>query len=274
MCTIGTGACGIGPSVSATPGFRHTILRSVEPSSQADGSSVSLAAFAPTPVLTQRCQTGFRHQALNRCEQWLPAGQSPLAPASAAQLAPLPACKPTGADCRLALSATARKRLSQPLFLVGGHRFSKDCAGFVMAVLADAGLDLTASLPARERGEGGVSLLYRMARQRGLLHRHKVPQLGDLVFFDNTWDRNSNGRADDLLTHVGIVERVDPDGTVTLVHHVRRGVLRYKMNLFRPDERRDPATGKVLNHHLRLGVASDELRLTGQLYHAFASLLP
>jgi len=113
-----------------------------------------------------------------------------------------------------------------------------------------------------------------MARERGLLHTHKVPDVGDLVFFDDTHDRNGDGRADDPLTHVGIVERVDADGTVTFIHRVRRGVLRYRMNLFRPDERRDRKTGKVLNHHLRLGASADGRRLTGQLFHAFATVLP
>ncbi len=37
-------------------------------------------------------------------------------------------------------------------------------------------------------------------------------RLGDLVFFDNTYDRNGDGKFDDRITHVGIVVGFDKEG--------------------------------------------------------------
>jgi hypothetical protein len=249
-------------------GFRHSVLRGLAPAhTTSAGGSARLALVAPRERLQQRCTRVFEHPVLNHCERWIP-------PETEAPRGPLPGCKTGGPGCRLALARLAREQLKRPRFSVSGRSYRRDCSGFVMATLSLAGVDLRASLPKRAPGEGGVSLLYRMARERGLLHRNRVPDVGDLVFFDDTHDRDKDGRADDPLTHVGLVERVEPDGTITFIHRVRRGTLRYRMNLFRPDERRDPKTGKVLNHYLRLGASPDGRRLTGQLFHAFATVLP
>lgn len=260
-----TGCAGLRHSAPG-PSFRHPVLSSLDTNRPSRaGSAASLASMTPRAPLEQRCTRAFRNPALNHCERWLPRTSRPEGP--------LAGCD-GGGDCRLALASKARQQLKRPRFNVSGRAYRRDCSGFVMATLALAGVDLHSQLPARVPGEGGVSLLFRMARQRGLLHHNRVPDIGDLVFFDDTHDRDKDGRADDPLTHVGLVERVDPDGTITFVHRVRRGVLRYKMNLFHPDVRRDPKTGKVLNHHLRLGASPDGRRLTGQLFHAFASVLP
>ena len=64
------------------------------------------------------------------------------------------------------------------------------------------------------------------------------PEPGDIVFFDNTWDRNGNGRWDDDLTHMGVVVAVDRNGTISYLHnHLRRGVVVEQMNLRHPDSR-------------------------------------
>jgi hypothetical protein len=177
-------------------------------------------------------------------------------------------------DHRLAVARRARAWLSGSRRR-HTYRGRKDCSGFVMAVYAAEGLRLNPWLAsARQRSQ--VAALYRMARRQGRLHDNKVPAIGDLVFFDNTYDRNRDGRLNDPLTHVGIVERVDPDGTVSIIHHARGGVLRTRMNRFHPGHRRDPASRKVLNHYLRVGMGSSSKsgkRLTGELFHAFATLI-
>jgi hypothetical protein len=66
---------------------------------------------------------------------------------------------------------------------------------------------------------------------------NRLPLPGDLVFWDNTYDRNGNGRWDDDLTHAGIVVSVDDDGTIHYVHHnYRRGIVVEQMNLRAPDD--------------------------------------
>jgi hypothetical protein len=259
------GCAGFGPT-TGTFAFKHPVLRGVESTAK----PFELSAFDLKPArvaFAQRCTTRFRHPALNRCNMWLP--DESLSSKKAAL-----ACGAGRGACNRVLANKARDMLKRPRHRIGGRTNTQDCSGFVMASLASAGVDVRAALPARlKKHEGGVSLLLRMARERGRVYRKKVPAIGDLVFFDNTWDRNGNGRADDPLTHVGVVERVDGDGTVRFIHRVERGILRYRMNLFRPDVRRDPKTGKVLNHHLRLGGSKKGQRLTGQLFHAFATVL-
>jgi len=205
---------------------------------------------------------------LNRCRTWVARREkSPAKPAPAAREFTDPI------DVRLAVAKRARSMLKSPRFMVGNIRYRRDCSGFVLAVFAGAKIPIEYIL-GTGHGQTSVADLYRLADERGLVHRQKVPAIGDLVFFSNTYDRNRDGRPNDPLTHVGIVERVDGDGTVTFVHRVRRGVLRYRLNRFKPHVRRDPQTGKVLNHYLKFGRRKPAgKKLTGELFHAFATIV-
>ncbi|MBN2497613.1 MAG: CHAP domain-containing protein [Deltaproteobacteria bacterium] len=250
--------------IAASP-FQHVALRSI--------------AFGQAPVFDMpdieprsasvacRCVRDFRHPVLNRCESWKRSLPGPVSAPHA------PACPVGAIEGQLAVARHARSLLARPRFDYQDRHYSHDCAGFVLSVLDHSGLRPRDFLLPGRQGESGVALIYRSAEALGAIHRNKVPAIGDLVFFDNTHDRNRDGRANDPLTHVGIVEKVDADGTVSVIHHVRRGVLRYKMNLFQPSLRRDPGSRKVLNHHLRLGANGHEPRLTGELFHAYATLL-
>ena len=79
------------------------------------------------------------------------------------------------------------------------------------------------------------------------------PNPGDLVFFDDTHDRNHDGRRNDPLTHVGIVVRTESDGTVVFAHRLDRGVVLGRMNLSDPGVR--TVGGRVVNDWLREGGA-------------------
>ena len=95
---------------------------------------------------------------------------------------------------------------------------------------------------------------------------------GDLVFFHNTYDRNRDGRLNDSLTHVGVVEEVKTDGTVTYVHHAGARILRFRMNLDQPNAVRDPKTGRRLNHPLRRASGSQPSMTSGQLFAGYGTL--
>jgi hypothetical protein len=158
---------------------------------------------------------------------------------------------------RAAASFVGKTRL-----VVDGKRYRWDCSGFVEAAYAKAGLDY----------EGSSADLYATARAGGLLAKGKTPRAGDVAFFDDTYDRNKNGRRDDPLSHVAIVESIDAAGTITLVHHGSKGIVRIHMNLRRPHDRTDES-GAVINDYLR--AAKDRDRgpvLTGELFRAFGSL--
>ncbi|PTL81481.1 hypothetical protein DAT35_25330 [Vitiosangium sp. GDMCC 1.1324] len=142
-----------------------------------------------------------------------------------------------------------------------------DCSGLANLAYRKRGLNL---LPERTNpGEGGVAAIYRKARSLDALHDE--PRPGDLVFFRETYDRNGDGRRNDGLTHIGVVERVEPDGTVTFVHRAGGGVKRSKLNLSQPGVRRD-AQGRVLNDYLRRPEKRVRPRLAGELLAGFATV--
>lgn len=143
-----------------------------------------------------------------------------------------------------------------------------DCSGFVRLAYQKAGIDLVSA--GFLDGENAVSAIYRRARARGAVH-HDAPQPGDLVFFQETYDRNRDGRRNDGLTHVGIVETIDPAGTVTFIHRGSQGIARSHFNLASPRTRRRGEDGPVLNDILRAASRGQREWLAGELFVDFAS---
>ncbi len=144
-----------------------------------------------------------------------------------------------------------------------GEKFRYDCSGMVNVAHYKAGIDL--------RGQNSEGML-ALARELGVDHKGP-PRVGDVVFFDNTYDRNKNGRLDDALTHVAVVEDVDSDGTVHLVHKGSKGVVRIVMNPEHPEERLGP-DGKEWNDWLRARKKGDSKNtpyLAGQMFVGSAS---
>lgn len=140
--------------------------------------------------------------------------------------------------------------------------FRDDCSGFVMAAHARAGTPIS----------GNTRTLWEDAETAGQIHR-KRPRPGDLAYFDDTYDRNRNGKRDDPLTHVAVVIEVEPDGTVVMAHGgTSRGRSTLRMNLDRPHERTDP-DGRVLNDWLRArlrGEPEGAGYLAGELFRGFS----
>lgn len=94
----------------------------------------------------------------------------------------------------------------------------------------------------------GVIMLY-------ILFRHKYtittsPKVGDIVFFDNTYDKNKNQKWDDLLTHAGIITKIDEDGRCRFIHGgTSKGVVVGYFNLNYPNLYQKD--GKVMNSYLQ-----------------------
>ena len=143
--------------------------------------------------------------------------------------------------------------------------FRDDCSGFVMATLDRAGVPAS----------GSTRSFWDDAKATGAVHKRKRPHLGDLVFFDNTYDRNKNGRWDDPLTHIGVVIDVDGDDTITIAHGgTGRGRTTLIMNLREPDVRRTDG-GDVRNDYLRRRRDKDPKHfryLSGELWRGFATV--
>ena len=167
----------------------------------------------------------------------------------------------------VALAAAAV--VGQQYVEANGTRFRQDCSGVARAIYAKAGLHLGGR--AQRRDENDVSILYRWMSETGSIRRDH-PQVGDLVFFDNTYDRNGDGQRNDPLSHVGIVEKILEDGTIVYIHHVSGGILRYRMNLEHPRVRRDSKAGTRLNHDLRRAAGDVPAQTGAELFRAFGSV--
>jgi hypothetical protein len=99
-----------------------------------------------------------------------------------------------------------------------------------MAAYYAAGNDLTAEFT--KYTGNGVQRLYEMAAANRQAYKNRLPSPGDVIIWDNTYDRDGNKRWDDEYTHTGIVVGVDPDGQITYVHHnYAQGIVAARMNL-------------------------------------------
>jgi hypothetical protein len=125
--------------------------------------------------------------------------------------------------------------------VVGGRDYGDDCAALVRAALDRAGRPV----PAEVRD---AATLYGLADGRGLVRGGIRAQPGDLIFLA---DRPGGAPA-----HVGLVAKVDPDGTALVLHRMARGVMRLRVNLGYPGRIADPATGKRLNDTLAVGAVA------------------
>ena len=142
--------------------------------------------------------------------------------------------------------------------------FRADCSGFVCASFERAGVDLG----------GTTRSLWDTGKAAGAIHKRKKPTPGDLAFFDNTYDRNKNGRLDDSLSHIAVVIEVRTDGTILLAHGgTGRGRATLTMNLHHPSET-TARDGESINDWLRRKRADDPPStryLAGELWRGFAS---
>ena len=143
-----------------------------------------------------------------------------------------------------------------------------DCSGFVRVAYLEAGIDLVNH--GFLAGENAVTAIFRRAQDQGAFHQRR-PRPGDLVFFRETYDRNRDGLRNDGMTHIGVVERLEADGTLTFIHRGSKGIARSRMNLLFPRTHRAGEGGPVLNDYLRAAARGHRAYLTGELFAGFAS---
>ncbi|QSQ22996.1 CHAP domain-containing protein [Pyxidicoccus parkwayensis] len=178
-------------------------------------------------------------------------------------------------DELLSPSELGRSIVQRSIQLVGERNLGRvsrsvpnDCSGFVRLAYLAAGIDLVAH--GFLAGENAVSAIFRRALDVGTVH-HTAPRPGDLVFFRETYDRNRDGRRNDGMTHIGVVESVDADGTVTFIHRGGKGVARGRLNLSAPAKHQLANGGPILNDFIRPATKTTRAYLAGELFAAFAS---
>lgn|GEM_PF-931757 len=159
---------------------------------------------------------------------------------------------------------------------VNGRQFTFDCSGTVCAIYYRLGVDLARDF-AKYPGNAS-NRLYLSLKDRGAIHYDRYPRVGDIVFWDNTYDANGNGdRTDDLRTHTGVVVGVDEDGTIHYIHSsVYRGVVVEAMNLLRPRDAFDES-GKRINNGMAVATVSGGPKpgreLAGDTFQSFGDPL-
>lgn len=182
-------------------------------------------------------------------------------------------CKSVEASSRrAAIVKTASKLVGATTIQANGKRIAYDCAGVTRAIFLAHGIDLYDS-GSPDPKANGVRLIHHHISRQGTFHEGPVVRPGDLIFFDNTWDYNGDGLVNDPLTHVGIVERQERDGTIAFISRVAGAIERYRMNLALPHVHRT-AEGRVLNDYIRRKDFDDPAGaayLTGELFASFGS---
>lgn len=160
---------------------------------------------------------------------------------------------------------------------VNGNKFTIDCIGTIRAAFWGAGIDIAQDFY-KYTGNGVARLFYSLEAQHAI-KQNKIPAIGDIIFWDNTWDKNGDGKfGNDPLTHAGIVVEIDDDGTIKYLHaSVHKGVTIDFMNLEAPSvwQNKD---GKIINSGLYLGSYFGNPNnppqwTAGQLFRAFGDVV-
>lgn len=185
-------------------------------------------------------------------------------------LGPLP---PELSERQRLIVEAAREIVETQSTVVGETTYSYDCTGTILTVYARAGIYLVRLFP--NYTGNGVARLYGIATDYKVLHTRKLPRPGDVIFWDNTYDRNEDGKWNDPLTHAGVVVSVADDGTVEYIHHnYRRGIVMARMNLLEPGVYQTD-DGTEVNSPMRMAsqrAANPDLWLSSHLFREFASM--
>ncbi len=174
-------------------------------------------------------------------------------------------------EIRAKIVEGAMMLINKDSVIVDGVKFNLDCTGTVLGAYYYAGIDLRKLFP--EFTGGGVSRIYKSLEKRDLLYSTNFPLAGDIIFWDNTWDRNGDGKVNDYLTHIGLIISSDNNGNIEYMHHhCTEGIVIEKMNLLKPDVFMEVVNGKQVevNSPMRMrGSPNYDKWLSSQLYKVF-----
>ncbi len=175
-------------------------------------------------------------------------------------------------DIKLKLIEGAETYKGAKNLVIKGRRFNMDCSGVISAVYYYAGIDLQKYYPAYSGT--GTERVYTTLRDRKLLKKTWLPEPGDIIFWDNTFDKNKNGKDDDSLTHMGMVVSCDKQGNITYIHYnYAQGIVYEYMNIRYKNYESQIIKGEnvIINSPMRIKGGSREQKnwLAGQLINCF-----
>ncbi len=169
---------------------------------------------------------------------------------------------------------TAEQYVGKKSIIAKGKRYRFDCSGLVMATMASNNITIFEKQGVKENGANGVRIIYETLKKYKRIYRYDgLVKIGDLIFFNNTYDMNRNKRLDDFLTHIAIVVGVDNDRTIKYVHRSLHGIEYGYMNL--RFKHKYQVKEIVVNSFLRAKSKFDSQNtkyLSGELFFAFGTI--
>ncbi len=159
--------------------------------------------------------------------------------------------------------------------LVNNKEFKLDCIGTVSAIFYSADIDIQKHFN-KYKGNGVSKFFYTLS-DKNTLYKGKPPEIGDVIFWDNTWDRNNDGViGNDPLTHAAVVVDIEEDGTIYYIHqNYVFGIIVEKMNLLHPTVYKDE-NGKEINSPMYINSSlkkHPDHWLSGDLFRHFGGVL-
>lgn len=132
------------------------------------------------------------------------------------------------------------------------------------------GFDLSSFIQTYNIRGNGVKIIHDFVSKVGVMFQleEEIGE-GDIVFFDNTYDRNRDRKVNDPLTHIGIIQRIYPDQTIEFLHHMQGGIQTGYLNLKNPD--RHQMGDRAINTFLRRRTRGDKKGTRYMASHLFAS---
>lgn len=136
-------------------------------------------------------------------------------------------------------------------------KFVNDCSGLIYGIFWESDIDLIAEA-SKEKGSG-VKRVYNVLNKKSLIHKQKLPNPGDIIFWNNTYGSWGNKP----LSHIGVVVSVDNDGNIEYVHNNTfiGAIKKESMNLYRPQEK------SPVNSYMRYD--SSYKKTAGELFDSF-----
>ena len=127
-------------------------------------------------------------------------------------------------------------------------RIGGDCSGLITAINKNNGSAIFDPKELNKYYSSGrkSQAMFDLYKDKNKIY-FSQPQVGDLVFFNNT-TRATKGGSKKLITHVGIVSKVNEDGSVEFLHNIRGKNVLSVMNLSLPNDHK--IAGKQVNDYI------------------------
>ena len=152
-----------------------------------------------------------------------------------------------------------------------GKKDGGDCSGFVSLVnknINNVYFFETNLLKFYDENGSKSQAIYNFYKKRNLISQTS-PKLGDLVFFNNTTSQTKD-KNKQIITHLGIIDRIEDDGTIRFMHNSRGKNKSGFINLFQKNSHK--IGGKEVNSYIVACKGGDATCLTSNRFAGFGKV--